>query len=536
MDKSLLLGDEAVAQGSIDAGISGIYSYPGTPATEIMEYIQSSSVANERKISCIWSSNEKTAMETALGMSYAGKRAMVAMKHVGLNVASDAFINSAITGVNGGLVIVAADDPSMHSSQNEQDSRFYGKFAMTPVYEPRNQQEAYDVVFDAFDLSEKYSVPVLIRITTRLAHSRSAVCRNQQLPEKKFNLPDDSKRFVLMPLIARRRFRILLENQEKFQFDNRITRYNFFKDAPERKLGIIACGIAVNYLLENFNEVELQYPLLSIGAYPFSKDIIKDLVYRCEEILVLEEGYPLVEELLRGIIDGGRKIYGKMDGSIPRDGELNPDIIASALGINVRKGPPVPEIVKMRPPSFCNGCGHADMFRAIIDAMKPFGVRGVFSDIGCYTLAALPPYNFINTCVEMGASITMAVGAADAGFFPSVAVIGDSTFTHSGMTGLLDAVVRNSPVTVIIADNHATGMTGGQKSSGTGRLEDICRGLGVAPEHVRTIIPLCKYHDENVKIMREEFEYKSPSVIIATRECIQVVARKRKEEKKAKTE
>ncbi len=535
MDTLLLLGDEAIAQAGIDAGISGMYAYPGTPSTEIMEYIQQSPEAAEGKISCRWSANEKTALEAALGMSYAGKRAMVAMKHVGMNVAADAFINAAITGVNGGLVVVAADDPSMHSSQNEQDSRFYGKFAMVPVYEPRNQQEAYDMAFDAFELSEKYSLPVLIRITTRLAHSRSGIHRKRQIPQKKICLPADSKRFILMPAIARKRFRILLDNYEKLQYDNRITRYNTFRDAPERKLGIIACGIAVNYLLENFVNNEIPFPLLSIAAYPFQSDAVKDLVARCEEILVLEEGYPLVEELLRGIPGNTKKIYGRMDASVPRDGELNPDIVASALGMEVKKGPDVPEIVKLRPPSFCKGCGHADMFNAIIEAMKPYEFQGVFSDIGCYTLAALPPFSFINSCVEMGASVTMAVGAADAGIFPSVAVIGDSTFTHSGMTGLLDAVVKKSPVTVIIADNLTTGMTGGQPSSGTGRLEDICRGIGVEPEHVRTIVPLSKNHEENVRIMREEFSYKGPSVIIASRECIQAAARRKKEESK-KTE
>lgn len=532
MSRLLLLGDEAIGQGALDAGISGMYAYPGTPSTEIMEYIQSSPESAKRKISCMWSSNEKTAMETALGMSYAGKRTMVAMKHVGLNVAADAFINSAITGVNGGLVVVAADDPSMHSSQNEQDSRFYAKFAMVPAYEPRNQQEAYDMVFDAFELSEKYSVPILIRITTRLAHSRSGVVIREQVPEKKMHLPADSGRFILMPAIARKRFKVVLENYDKFHLDYRLSKYNIFIDAPDRSLGIIACGIGVNYVHENFREKELPFPLLSLASYPFSKDIIKGIVGRCKEILVIEEGYPLIEELLRGITDEGKKIHGRMDGAIPRDGELNPDIVAAAIGLKIKKGLGVPEIVRSRPPSFCKGCGHADMFNAIIEAMNPYGFHGVFSDIGCYTLAALPPYSFINSCVDMGASVTMAVGAADAGLFPSVAVVGDSTFTHSGMTGLLDAVAKKSPVTIIIADNLTTGMTGGQTSSATGRLESICMGIGVEPGHVKTIIPLRKNHEENVRIMREEFEYKGTSVIIASRECIQSAARRKREESK----
>lgn len=536
MQKYILLGDEAIARAGVDAGISGMYAYPGTPSTEIMEYVQLLKNKGEVSISCEWSANEKSALETALGMSYTGKRAMAAMKHVGLNVAADAFINSAITGVNGGLLVVAADDPSMHSSQNEQDSRFYGKFAFVPVFEPSGQQEAYDMVFDAFELSEKYSVPVLIRITTRLAHSRAEVTSRRPHPQKQIRLPEDSSRFILMPAIARKRYKTVLGNYEKLKMENRLSKYNVFRDGHNRNLGIIACGLAWNYLMENFSDEQIPYPVLKISAYPFDKDIIMNITERCREILVLEEGYPFVEEQLRGILDDGRRIYGRMDGAIPRDGELTPDIVAKALGISTGSGPRVPDLVAPRPPSFCKGCGHADMFNAITEAMKPYPFNGVFSDIGCYTLAALPPYSAINSCVDMGASVTMAVGAADAGLHPSVAVIGDSTFTHSGMTGLLDAVVKNSNVTVIIADNQTTGMTGGQKSSGTGRLKDICTGLGVDHEHVRTIVPLRKNHEENVRIIREEIDFQGPSVIIASRECIQTAARRKKSENKSETE
>jgi indolepyruvate ferredoxin oxidoreductase alpha subunit len=530
MEKKLLLGDEAIAQASLDAGLSGMYAYPGTPSTEIMEYIQASREASERNVHRDWSSNEKTAMEAALGMSYAGKRAMVAMKHVGLNVAADGFINSAITGVNGGLVVVAADDPSMHSSQNEQDSRFYAKFSFVPVFEPSTQQEAYDMVFDAFELSEKHSIPVLFRITTRLAHSRAAVRLKPGIPEKELRLPEDPLQFVLLPANARKRYRRLLSTYETLKLDNRLTKYNSFTDGKERRLGVITTGIAHNYLLENFHGTNPGFPVLKITTYPFSADIIKDITGRCEEILILEEGYPVIEESLRGILDHGKKILGRLDGTVPRDGELNPAIVAKALGMEVKPGPEVPELVKMRPPSFCKGCGHADMFTDLLEALKPYGRGRVFSDIGCYTLAALPPYNAINSCVDMGASITMAVGAADAGLFPSVAVIGDSTFTHSGMTGLLDAVVKNSPVTILIGDNSTTGMTGGQKSQASGRIENICAGIGVDPDHIRKITPLRRHHDENVKIMQEEFEYKGVSVIIAARECIQTATRRKKSE------
>jgi indolepyruvate ferredoxin oxidoreductase, alpha subunit len=528
MQKLLLLGDEAIAMAALDAGLSGMYAYPGTPSTEIMEFIQSSPESLKGSVHREWSSNEKTALEAALGMSYTGKRAMVAMKHVGLNVASDAFINSAMTGVNGGVIVVAADDPSMHSSQNEQDSRFYGKFAFVPVFEPSTQQEAYDMVFDAFELSEKYRIPVLFRITTRLAHSRAAVERRNKIPQTDLGLPADPFQFVLLPAFARKKYKALLSTYELLTYDNRISRYNCFTDNEHRELGVIACGIAGNYLRENFPEGKPDLPVLKITAYPFSKDLIKDITGRCNEILVLEEGYPLVEESLRGILDNGIRILGRLDGTVPRDGELNPVIVAKALGLPVKNPRTVPEIVRMRPPSFCDGCGHADMFNALKDALKPYSPGRVFSDIGCYTLGALPPYNIINSCVDMGASITMAIGAADGGLFPSVAVIGDSTFTHSGMTGLLDAVAKNSPVTIIIGDNSTTGMTGGQKSQATGRIVDICLGIGVSREHLRTISPLRKNHQENVKIMKEEFDFPGVSVIIASRECIQTATRRKK--------
>ncbi|MFN8241861.1 MAG: thiamine pyrophosphate-dependent enzyme [Bacteroidales bacterium] len=530
MNRLLLLGDEAIAQAGIDAGLSGMYAYPGTPSTEIMEYIQASPVSAERKIHREWSSNEKTAMEAALGMSYAGKRAMVAMKHVGLNVAADGFINSAITGVNGGLIVVSADDPSMHSSQNEQDSRFYGKFSYVPVYEPSNQQEAYDMVFDAFELSEKYSVPVLFRITTRMAHSRAAVELKEREPQKMLTLPSDPRQFVLLPAIAKKRYRRLLNVHENLKVDNRLSKYNKFTDGTDRRLGVIACGIAHNYLDENFRDTKPEFPILRLNTYPFSKDTIRDITDRCKEILVLEEGYPIVEEQLRGILDEGKKIYGRLDGTLPRDGELNPTIVGKALGFEVKEGAVVPEIVRMRPPSFCKGCGHSDVFLALNESLSEYGPGRVFADIGCYTLAALPPYDSINSCVDMGASVTMAIGASDAGLYPSVAVIGDSTFTHSGMTGLLDAVNKNSDITLIISDNSTTGMTGGQRSQATGRLAAICAGIGVAQEHIRLVVPLRKNHAENVKVMKEEFAYHGVSVIIAQRECIQTATKRKKSE------
>jgi indolepyruvate ferredoxin oxidoreductase alpha subunit len=529
MQRLLLLGDEAIAKAALDAGMSGMYAYPGTPSTEIMEYVQSSPQAVKDNVHREWSSNEKTAMEAALGMSYAGKRAMVAMKHVGLNVAADVFMNSAVTGVNGGLIVVAADDPSMHSSQNEQDSRFYGKFALVPVFEPRNQQEAYDMIFDAFDLSEKYRLPVLFRITTRLAHSRASVTLREPRSQNAQSLPSNPRQFVLLPAIARKQYRALTGLFETLSSEPAISGWNRLTRGTGTT-GIITCGIAYNYLLENISGHLDDYPILSVAAYPIDRSIVAQLVDSCEKVLVLEEGYPLIEEQLRGLLDRDVRVMGRLDGTVPRDGELNPVIVARALGMKTISGKEVPAIVKQRPPSFCKGCGHADVYAALAEVMKEYGPGRIFSDIGCYTLGALPPYNMVNSCVDMGASVTMAIGATDAGLFPAVAVIGDSTFTHSGMTGLLDAVIKDSPVTVIISDNSTTGMTGGQLSQATDRLESICLGLGVNRDHLRVITPLKKNHEENISIIREEMMHHGLSVVLARRECIQTASRNRKAE------
>ncbi len=528
MQKLMLLGDEAIAQGAIDAGLSGIYAYPGTPSTEITEYVQASEQAARNKIHSEWSANEKTAMESALGMAYAGKRAMVCMKHVGLNVAADPFINTAITGINGGLVVTVADDPSMHSSQNEQDSRFYGKFAHIPVLEPSNQQEAYEMVFYAFELSEKFRVPVMLRITTRLAHSRAGVTTMESRPQNDLKLPEDLKQFILLPAMARIRYNALLNAQSAFAEASEDSGYNLYTTGSDFSLGIIACGLGYNYYMENAVRYNLHYPVLKISQYPLPGLLLRKLADSVDEILVIEEGYPFVEEMLKGFFNAPYKVKGRLDGHLPRVGELNPNLVASALGLVEKYGPDVPELVARRPPALCKGCSHADVYLALNEAMEKYGKGRVFSDIGCYTLGALPPFNSINSCVDMGASLTMAKGAADAGLIPSVAVIGDSTFTHSGITGLLDAVIENSPVTVIISDNSTTGMTGGQKSAATGRLEKICLGIGVHPDHVITLVPLKKNQAENVNILSRELEYQGVSVIIAQRECIQTASKRKK--------
>ncbi len=532
MQKLLLLGDEAIAQGALDAGLSGIYAYPGTPSTEITEFVQNSKQANENHVRSSWSANEKTAMEAALGMSYAGKRAMVCMKHVGLNVAADPFINSAITGANGGMIVVAADDPSMHSSQNEQDSRFFGKFALIPVLEPSNQQEAYDMVHYGFEMSERYKIPVMMRITTRLAHSRAGVARQNGKEQNKITLPTDLRQFVLLPAIARRRYRNLLNDQVKFEQESEKSPFNKYIDGPDKSLGIIVCGLAYNYLLENYPDRTIPHPVLKVSQYPLPRKMVEKLTSECSEILVLEDGYPVVEEVLKGYLGKGIKVKGRLDGTVPRDGELNPNIVAVALGMPDTIGMPIPSLVVNRPPSLCSGCPHIDSYKALNEAMSLIPKGHVFSDIGCYTLGALKPFEAINSCVDMGASITMAKGAADAGMRPAVAVIGDSTFTHSGITGLLDAVNDRSHITVFILDNETTAMTGGQESPARGRIEDICKGIGVDEAHMHVLKPLRKYHEENVRIISEELAYPGVSVIIPRRECVVTVDKRVREKMK----
>ena len=526
-EKLLLLGDEAIALGAIHAGLSGVYAYPGTPSTEITEYIQGNPMAAERKIHCRWSANEKTAMEAALGMSYMGKRAMVCMKHVGMNVCADAFVNSAMTGTNGGLVVVAADDPSMHSSQNEQDSRFYGKFAMVPVFEPSSQQEVYGMMKDAFELSERYKLPVVLRMVTRMAHSRAVVETAEIREPNAMTYPDNPKDWVLLPAVARKRNVRLVGLQQDLQQEAENSKYNKLIDGKDKSLGIIACGIAYNYLMEHFKD-GCPYPVLKVSQYPLPVNKVKELAEICDSLLVLEDGQPVVEEMLRGVLDQDITIKGRLTGEVPRTGELTPDNIIAALGLKDEEVFPPCELVVPRPPALCQGCGHRFMFEALNNVLKEYDNSRVFGDIGCYTLGYLPPYQALHSVVDMGASITMAKGAADAGQFPSVAVIGDSTFTHSGMTGLLDAVNEKTNIVVVISDNLTTGMTGGQDSAGTGRIENICRGLGVEPEHVRVVVPLPQNMEEMQNVIREEINYNGVSVVIPRRECIQTARRHNK--------
>ena len=530
LNKKLLLGDEAIALGALHAGLSGVYAYPGTPSTEITEFIQGNELAKQRGVHSRWSTNEKTAMEAALGMSFMGKRALVCMKHVGLNVCADPFVNSGMTGVNGGVVVLVADDPSMHSSQDEQDSRFYGKFAMIPTFEPSNQQEAYDMMAVAFDYSEQQKLPVLMRVTTRMAHSRAVVeVKDEPRQQNELNYNAEAKNWVLLPANARRRNDVVTAQQAELEQDSANSTYNIYNEGQDHKLGILASGIGYNYVNECFPGGS-PYPILKISQYPLPKKLVRRLLDECQEVLIVEEGQPFIEDIVRGVADL-KNVHGKLDGTLPRTGELTPDAVKKALGLKpVECFDPCTDVAP-RPPALCQGCGHRDVYAALNEVLKEYDNPRVFGDIGCYTLGFLPPFRAIHSCVDMGASITMAKGAADAGQWPAVAIIGDSTFTHSGMTGLLDAINENADITVIISDNLTTGMTGGQDSAGTNKFEAICRGLGLSDEHLKVVVPLAKNMPEITQIIRDELNYHGTSVIIPRRECMQTLQRHLKQKK-----
>ncbi|MDZ4200302.1 MAG: thiamine pyrophosphate-dependent enzyme [Kiritimatiellia bacterium] len=530
MTHPILLGDEAVAQGAIDSGIRGAYAYPGTPSTEIMEFIIQS--APQTGIHARWSANEKVAYEEALGMSYAGKRSLVIMKHVGLNVAADPFMNSASTGAHGGLVLAVADDPGMHSSQNEQDSRFYADFAQIPCFEPDSQQTAYDLTREAFILSERLQIPVMIRMVTRLSHSRTGVTTAPPDPAPTLPPESDWARWTLVPMNARAQYRKLLDKQPEILKATGESVWNSLRMAPGAKQGIIACGIAGNYVAEQAEACTPPFSLLMIRGYPFSMESIEALARDCDDILVLEEGYPFVERQVRILCRSrGIRIRGRLSGDLPRAGELNPDLVGQAMGIAPRVSYSLPDwpAFPARPPKLCKGCPHIDFFRAIREVMNEFPGSRPLSDIGCYALGGYPPYNAIVSCVDMGASISMAKGAAEGGVDHPFAIIGDSTFAHSGMTPLLGAIRENTTMTVCILDNGTVAMTGAQETMATGeKLDNIVLGLGVPRENILPFTPLPSRHDDNVRMLRTAMKTPGLTVVISRRECVQIAKKNKK--------
>lgn len=523
MKSKVLLGDEAVALGAIDAGLSNAYAYPGTPATEVMEYLIRAA-RRDGGFHAAWCVNEKVAFEEALGVSFAGKRTMVSMKHVGLNVAADPFMNAAVIKINGGLVVVSADDPGMHSSQNEQDSRFFAEFAHIMCFEPADHEEAYLLTREAFDVSERFHIPVMIRLVTRLSHSRSSItpaAARAPNPLKTGEWRD----WTLLPANSRAAFKKLTEQQPDFVRYSNESSFNSLEINPgDRSLGIIASGIAANYVRENFLGAAAPPSLLKISTYPLPEKKIAELVDHVDTVLVVEDGYPLIERRLNGLFGiEGKTVLGKLSGHLPLTGELQPDSVRRAMGREPLPVKPAAEIVSAgRPPQLCKGCPHADTVTAMKKALADYPDGRVFSDIGCYTLSALPPYSAIHSCVCMGASVSMSKGAAEAGVFPSVGMIGDSTFAHSGITPLIDATRAGVNMTLIIVDNASVAMTGGQPTFLTGdHLVRVCEGVGVPREHIRVITPLPKNLEANAAVLREEIEHPGISVVISSRECIQ---------------
>jgi indolepyruvate ferredoxin oxidoreductase alpha subunit len=526
-NKKLLLGDEAVALAAIHAGISAAYGYPGTPSTEIMEFILDYRKNRQKPTMATWCSNEKAAYEEALGTSMIGKRAIVTMKHVGLNVAADPFINSILMQINGGLVLAVADDPGMHSSQNEQDSRFYALFAKTICLEPRNQQEAYLMTLGAFDLSEKFRIPVLLRLVTRLSHARGIVIPGVERPENNLVTKHDREGWATIPALARKFYAAhldLYQNEIKQSSENSphntLTINKEFTD-----YGVITTGLGCNYYEENLAELSVKPSHLHISHYPLPTEKIRKLAISVKKIIVIEEGYSLVESFLRGILPTELEILGKENNHLPSSGELNPDNVRAALGLpkhphltaNITEPP-------ARPAQLCPGCPHIDTFLAIKDAVSGYNKHIVTSDIGCYSLGFMPPISIIDSILCMGASISMAKGIAETGFHPVIATIGDSTFLHSGIQPLIDAAAKNANITVILMDNSTTAMTGAQETiMPSTKLEGLIEGIGVPKDHIKIITPLNRWHKDNVDAIKKEIEHNGVSVIISRRQCLQIL-------------
>lgn len=511
MAKAILSGNEAVARGAYEAGLAFAAAYPGTPSTEILE-----NIAPYKQIQAQWSPNEKVAFEVAMGACFGGLRSLVAMKHVGLNVAADPLFTSSYVGVNGGFVIVSADDPGMHSSQNEQDNRRYARFAKIPLLEPSDSQEAKDFVGHALQISERFDTPVLLRLTTRICHSKGVVTlgRRKRVARKPY-VKDAPKRLVI-PAHARVRHCVVEKRLKDLQRFAEKTPLNSIEKGSS-KLGVVTSGVAYQYVREVFP----QATILKLGfTFPFPRRLARRFAGMVEKIYVVEELEPLLEEEL---VLMGIPVTGKQ--RVPREGELSTEVVREAF-FGTRRRQAIRKDIVPRPPVLCPGCPHTGLFYTL----KRLKI-GSTGDIGCYTLGAMPPLNAMDTCICMGASIGNALGLEKAmgrdGAEKIVAVIGDSTFLHSGMTGLLDVVYNQGTTTVIILDNRTTAMTGHQQHPGTGRnlkgepapmvdLEEICRALGV--KDVVVVDP----HDLKAtrKAVKEATRRREPSVIIARRPCV----------------
>lgn len=519
--KVLLSGNEAVARGAYEGGCRFAAAYPGTPSTEILENI----VKYKDVIYCEWSTNEKVALEVATGASFAGARALAAMKHVGLNVAADPFFSLSYIGSTGGIIIVSADDPGMHSSQNEQDNRHYARSAKMAMLEPSDSQEAKEFTILGFEISEDFDTPLLLRLSTRLCHSKTVVelGERKEVPVKGYE--KDIKKRLVLPAHARLRHIYVEERLKKLSKFSEQFEYNKM-EFNDKSIGIISSGIAYQYAKEVLPDAS--YLKLSF-TYPLPFKLIEKFSKQVKKLYVIEENDPFLEMEIKA---KGINVIGKE--IIPITGELNPSIISEAFGkkrksVTIKKMPSL----SPRPPALCPGCSHTPVFYTL-NKLK----LTVTGDIGCYTLGALPPLNAIDTCVEMGASLGNAFGMekvlGEKSDKKIVAVIGDSTFFHSGITPLIDIVYNKGTSTVIILDNRITAMTGHQEHPGTGKTlmgedtvtinpEDIVKACGV--KHVFTVDP---YNlKELKKVIKREVERKEPSVIIAGRPCMLLLIRKR---------
>lgn len=510
----LLLGNEAIALGAYEAGVKVATAYPGTPSTEIIE-----NCSRYSEISTEWSPNEKVALEVGIGASIGGARTLVAMKHVGVNVAADPLFTLSYTGVNGGLVLVTADDPGMHSSQNEQDNRRFSRMTKLPMLEPADSQEAKDFVHVAMELSEAYDTPVILRITTRLAHSMSLVTNIQARVEVEIKpYVKDASKYVMLPGHARGRHVKVEERMTALEEYTEATRMNRI-EWGDRKIGIITSGVVYQYAREVLPEASF----LKLGmTNPLPRKLIEEFVKNVDIVYVIEELEPFIEEQIRS---WGLNVIGKE--LFPRVGEVSSELIAEKiLGKPSVPAYNIQEVLPARPPVMCPGCPHRGMFYQL-NRMKVT----VCGDIGCYTLGALPPLNSMDACVCMGASIGMALGMEKARgkefARKLVGVIGDSTFVHSGITPLIDIVYNRGTTTVIILDNGTTAMTGHQDHPATGfdvygqavpklDLEALIRGIGI--KRVRIVDPLDL--QQTHQALKEELAVEEPSVIISRRPCV----------------
>jgi len=517
--KELLSGNEAIARGAIEAGISLATAYPGTPSTEILQYL-----ADHFEGDAEWALNEKIAYETAVGASYAGKRALCSMKHVGLNVASDPFMTSAYLGIKGGLVLIVADDPGAYSSQNEQDSRFFARFAKVPCFEPCDAQEAKDMVIRAFDLSEKLQLPVMVRTLTRVSHSLSPVTVGTPRPQNTLNLEKNPAKMLAVPSNVIRCHRELNAKYEEVKSWSGSSGLIQTSRNGQRR-GIIASGLAYNYARES----GMDAALLKVSFYPFPESILETFVKGLDEVWVLEEGEPLVEEMARKF---SANVKGKLTGELSAVGELGPDALLKQIS-DAHAGARVtsPQVLPLRPPVMCQGCPHRELYKALIAAGPTFSA----GDIGCYTLGASPPLRAMDTCLCMGASISKAAGISKQGVRRVTAIIGDSTFLHSGIPALISAVYNRANIVVIIMDNASTAMTGHQPTPLTGitakgdeggriSLEELCKACGAAS--VEILDPFNAEHTE--RILREKLDSDGVHVVISRKPCVLVGRRKKK--------